>query len=196
MNGYAYQSRRGVAYPVLDGSNSVFCTVNVTTCFGRADFFDSDIPQTAPVQWIFKNVAFAQPRCGDCIIAAALSASGETGLEAFLPPSSQPDDAAYHTPAGVPYIGDFGTDWRLMDFSLKTSSLAEGGTLRDYALRLIQRYSYILGEASMHRYVTGTLLMLQSQANLRTHTKVSTETQLLQRDCLPLWLTIGRPSSV
>lgn len=154
---YAWSSRDGYPYPghpniinfELDGREKVFCGMPISRCFGSRDWFERD--DSTSVEWLFKNVAYANPRCGDCIAAALVRSSGETGLEKFLPAK----DHAYNVNVQdrgadrrhVPYFGGKSKTWRELDVSLATV-LGDRWTPREFSVRLIQRYSYVLGKSA------------------------------------------------
>ncbi|KAG8982895.1 hypothetical protein FRB90_006471 [Tulasnella sp. 427] len=59
------------------------CTLRLAECFTVAE------GKVKTASEVFKNVAFRNPQCGDCIISALVTQSGETGLSAFLPDPSR-----------------------------------------------------------------------------------------------------------
>ena len=152
---YAHTSFDG--YPVIHGPrarprHSTFkqpraCSMSLQNCFGTADFFTS--PGRVSIDDTFKRLTFQHPECGDCLITALLSNSDYTGLEAFLPSRSlrKPRTLRSRKAAdeNVPYIGGNATYWREADFSFKTA-IGNDWKPRDFAVRLIQRYSYVIGE--------------------------------------------------
>jgi hypothetical protein len=153
QDGFPYSGETRSFSSTFDGDEPEFCTILLTKCFGRHDFFElgSGSPGqrgTTPAQ-LFKHVAYRRPECGDCIMNALLIASGPQGLSAFLPKPSEADDKDESRPweDHVPFIGGFSKTWEKVDFSL---SAALGGIWkpRDFAVRLIHRYSYTLGELS------------------------------------------------
>lgn len=131
-----------------------FCAVSIQECFLDETFFDrQDDGSTISTEDIFKHVAFQEPKkCGDCIMAALLRQSGPTGFDAFLPPqqtvpSEQSDARTRETP---PLLAMDGRTWHETDFSLKNALGQEGPAYtwdaRSFSVRLIQRYSWTLGE--------------------------------------------------
>jgi hypothetical protein len=88
---------------------------------------------------LFKHVAFENRVCGDAIIAALLGRSA--GLDAFLPPKRHPA----HSPSQSQTAAVLPLDkrWQDGDFSLAATVPAEV-TSREFAVSLLQRYSYTL----------------------------------------------------
>jgi hypothetical protein len=149
---YIQASSQGI--PILpDGqarhpkrTNTANCRISIGQCFGTADFFTA--AGSISVDDIFKRIAFQHPDCGNCMITALMGASHHTGLEAFLPSRAirrsrtlRSRKVAEET---VPHIGGTTRDWREADFSLKTA-IGSHWKPRDFAVRLIQRYSYVIG---------------------------------------------------
>lgn len=85
------------------------------------------------------------------VIHALRSASGETGLSAFLPdphkvftasPSAS-DPPVLPGPPQLPLV----SDWRVGDFSLRAVLPKEGETnVREWTLRLMERYRFVIGQ--------------------------------------------------
>ena len=180
-NGYPYVSSEDGdhLYPNYDGVNERFCSVSISECFGTARFFtaesgeeEEDQPIPTPED-LLKRVAFEQPRCGDCLMAGLLRASGERGFEAFLPPKSKQEGRSsvssrrwwpfsardVDNQETVPELGQLRQNWQEADLSLKaalaspslqhtagTASSSQWSSKRDFAVRLIQRYSYSFGD--------------------------------------------------
>ena len=147
-DGYFYMGGLHRLFPKMDGRLSYFCKISVPLCFGSGDFFDKWQEDGLSSQWLFKNMAFDNPRCGDCIIAGLVTASGTKGLEAFLPPKDHLMQHFLNTHGDgrvdVPYMGKLSTSWRDLDFSLM-EVLGASWTPRDFVVRSIQRYSYVIG---------------------------------------------------
>ncbi|KAG8977129.1 hypothetical protein FRB90_008897, partial [Tulasnella sp. 427] len=57
------------------------CTLRLAECFTTPE---GEAKGKRTASEVFKNVAFRNPQCGDCIISALVTQSGETGLSAFL----------------------------------------------------------------------------------------------------------------
>ena len=144
-DGYPFIGRNS-SYPVFDGRYPVICTMRKEVCFG-SDFLNENAT-TSDAQGLFKNVAFRHPKCGDCMIIALLAASGETGFSAFLPTrsASQSVKPASKLPL---HIGNHSKDWQAADFSLPEHAQTDHQARRLLAVRLIQRYSYVLGESDI-----------------------------------------------
>ncbi|GAK63288.1 uncharacterized protein PAN0_003c1492 [Moesziomyces antarcticus] len=133
-------------------SRSSVCRISYSACFAPQNDRES-------ADALFKRIAFAPntaSKCGDCIMAALLTASGEAGISAFLPPHS----ALINVPASSDKMGSrshlpLTESWRATDFSLNSvlhmsSELAPASetrriSLRTWCTRLIQRYQYVLG---------------------------------------------------
>jgi hypothetical protein len=148
-DGYFYMATYHRTFPNLDGRPSYFCKISLQKCFGSEFFFDRyDEDMSTTSDWLFKNMAYADPKCGDCIIAGLITSSGRDGLEAFLPKVGQLQHEFPKTASDgrteVPYLGDTNKEWIDQDVSLKTT-LRDRWTPRDFAVRLIQRYSYVIG---------------------------------------------------
>ncbi|KAK9897802.1 hypothetical protein P389DRAFT_195390 [Cystobasidium minutum MCA 4210] len=138
----------------MTGEHDTYCTISLKKCFGGRNFFLRENPAQDSLytpEELFKDMAFRNPGCGDCLIAALLGKSGPFGLSAFLPmPAS--DAGAYRvrrrdSPDEAPFLGGLDQDWESVDFSLRTA-LGEHWTPREFSVRLIQRYSYTIGRSS------------------------------------------------
>lgn len=117
---------------------------------------------------VFKQMAFADPECGDCLIQHLTGQSGERGFGAFLPSVDrvvgQDVGAARVDGLGlgdVPHL-PLATSWNATGpakdgeleascFSLScvlaSSGYGAGSSLRHFASKLIQRYSYVIGNS-------------------------------------------------
>jgi hypothetical protein len=126
------------------------CVINRSTCFGASSDNES-------ASDLFKRIAFEDSACGDCIITALVGASGISGIDKFLPdhhaekvPELRAD--AITSPPHLPLT----SDWTTTDFSMKHAipkgSLGADMTLRTWCIRLIQRYSYVLGSVESDLY--------------------------------------------
>jgi len=115
------------------------CTIVKKYCFGD----DSDESAVD----LLKRVMVDKPSCGDCVVSALINYSGSSGLSAFLPPqtssssSDTPDnpDLPNHLPLTLPSLSTF----------------PYPSNPRLFVLRLIQRYSYVLG-ATPNRFFGAT----------------------------------------
>ncbi|KIM38886.1 hypothetical protein M413DRAFT_419870 [Hebeloma cylindrosporum] len=103
----------------------VVCTVERTDCFNN----DANEPAVE----MFKRIMVDKPRCGDCLISALIGASGPTGFSAFLPPSISPKLPHSSMPNHLPV-----SLASLLAFPYPANPYL-------FSLRLIQRYSYVLG---------------------------------------------------
>lgn len=138
----------------LRGDHPSFCKISVSKCFGRSDFFsatEADADATYTPEELFRNIAFRNTTCGDCLIVALLGASGPHGLSAFLPEVTEGSTRSAHRMSRrgavdeVPLVGGLSRDWESADFSL-ASALRNQWSPRDFSARLIQRYSYTIGK--------------------------------------------------
>ncbi|KAF8211706.1 hypothetical protein K438DRAFT_1807754 [Mycena galopus ATCC 62051] len=100
------------------------CTIDIDMCFPSSLSSSLDV---------FKRVAFEQLQCGDCLIAHLINKSGPTGLGAFLPPPDAP-----RTLSQTPSLAK---SWQNTRFF--------SGMGREYAVNLIQRYTYVVGNSPM-----------------------------------------------
>ena len=135
------------------------CTFSFMKCL-PADFFESDEPLDAAE--MFRHLAFVEPKCGDCLIMALVTASGVRGLEAFFPDV----DAIYHPPESdrAPWQRDepmlpLTPTWEEANFDIADIVKAgqdewpgvrprgDGGVnLRQWCMKLLTRYAYVFGE--------------------------------------------------
>ena len=139
------------------------CTFRFSQCL-PADFFDSDEPLDA--ESMFRHLTFVEPDCGDCLISALVTMSGERGLEAFFPDSEMiyrpPPPSAAEKPAEwqreEPMLPLTST-WQEGNFSIASvvkvgqefwagaRPRGDGGVnLRQWCMKLLSRYAYVLGE--------------------------------------------------
>lgn len=157
MNGYAFMplGQAPSKWPDLDAKTVgpekpwQVCNISMVTCFGTEDYFKSSYVGDVTSQTLFKRMTFDQPECGDCVIAALLSRSSQ-GLEPFLPspsgnpPPSTPVDPK-HATTPPPLLGHWQKSWEATDFSMAATLGESGWNLREYSVRLLQRYSYVIG---------------------------------------------------
>lgn len=137
------------------------CTISRSTCFQS-----STANETASD--FFKRVAFAQPKCGDCMITALVAASGQSGIDKFLPlDTAEANREAYSKDRATPPHLPLTSDWTTTDFSLASAipegALKHGMTLRSWCTRLIQRYSYVLGSVGSDFYKMERAKKLESK---------------------------------
>ncbi|KAJ3559317.1 hypothetical protein NM688_g420 [Phlebia brevispora] len=133
------------------------CTINYDECFtvnGKGWHYNmaSDT---------FKNIAFRNPACGDCVILALLKASGNVGLSAFLPPPER----TLSTLAGkapvekdeVPHL-PLVENWEDGDFAIRdVMASSRDMSVRSWTLQLLSRYRFVIGETPSHfAMLTGT----------------------------------------
>jgi len=148
------------------------CTIHRSTCFGAFSKIES-------ASDFFKHIAFRQPKCGDCIVTALIDASGRFGIDKFLPDRDAEILAGFQTKKGTcpPHL-PLTSYWKTTDFS-KSSAIPEcsikpGMTLRNWCIRLIQRYSYVLGSAAADFYKVETVEGLESELR-RVERRVETD---------------------
>jgi 3-O-alpha-D-mannopyranosyl-alpha-D-mannopyranose xylosylphosphotransferase len=143
------------------------CTLSLSTCF-PSDFFTSSTSYSA--QSIFRGIAFEHPECGDCIINALITASGDRGLAAILPEA----EAVFFPPEKEPRMWErsepmlpLTSHWEGSDFSLAEvvrngqdawagiSPREDGGVrLREWCIKLLSRYAYTHGKSSFPSLAT------------------------------------------
>lgn len=152
-NGYPYVSGEegNHIFPTYDGTKPDFCTINIDECFGRSGFFDNDDQTdgqtTLKPDELLRRVAFDKIKCGDCLIAALLSRSGEKGFEAFLPEKNDhTSPSRLDTRQELAVIGGWNKQWQDTEFAIK-KVVPKGWNRRDFAVRLIQRYTFSYGES-------------------------------------------------
>ncbi|KAF2165854.1 hypothetical protein M409DRAFT_66840 [Zasmidium cellare ATCC 36951] len=122
------------------------CTIRWSECFASS--------KNDTANEFFKWIAFENQRCGDCIITGLIGASGISGIEKFVPEHNDDVDSTWFsdTQSEPPHL-PLTSDWRTTDFSLSQAVPKEPGmTLRAWSIRLIQRYSYVLGSAASEMY--------------------------------------------
>lgn len=157
--GYFDQRRKGTWPKFLpDGHDEGdLCTLNFDKCFNW--------PGTDSASGFFKHIAFEENiACGDCIIDALRSASGEAGISAYLPDPSRvfshplrmekdtDDFVGIHitsddTPKEAPHL-PLVSDWKQGDFTLQGVLPQESMELniRQWTLRLLERYRFVIGD--------------------------------------------------
>jgi len=102
---------------------------------------------------VFKNLAFRELQCGDCVLTALVKNSGTLGISAILPPPDRtlgslagkllsPILAGAADVSHLPLV----ERWEDGDFSLREVMGASGErNVRAWTLDLLQRYRYVLG---------------------------------------------------
>ena len=115
---------------------------------------------------MFRHLTFGEPDCGDCLISALVTMSGERGLEAFFPDT----DMIYHPPTPPPNAEPvmwqreepmlpLTRTWQEADFSIANvvkvgqdhwtglKVREDGGVnMRQWCMKLLSRYAYVFGE--------------------------------------------------
>lgn len=133
----------------------------------RSKCFDSS-EKNETASDFFKRIAFEQPKCGDCIITALISASGQSGIDKFLPivhtkamyeADAEPLTSLSHLPLT--------SEWATTNFSisriLPKSLIESDEQLRKWCVRLIQRYSYVMGSVASEFYKVERASSLESK---------------------------------
>ncbi|WWC59528.1 uncharacterized protein I303_102084 [Kwoniella dejecticola CBS 10117] len=140
------------------------CLFSLDQCLPADFFVDAEVSYTS--EEIFKQIAFAEPACGDCLIHALINESGKNGIEAFLPTSEQiylppkkhaeqQREREWITSEPVLPLTD---SWEGSDFSIETNVFEgqdtwsgalrrkDGGVeLRRWVIKLLSRYTYVFG---------------------------------------------------
>lgn len=125
-----------------------------------AHFF-SDPSHPIDAEYMFTHLAFAQPQCGDCMIKALISASGDRGLSAVLPHAEQtilPEERRHRRWERTEPILPLTDHWQYANFSAHsiirplqdqwrgTHQEPNGRvSLRQWCIKLLSRYAYVLG---------------------------------------------------
>ncbi|KAK4497579.1 hypothetical protein PRZ48_012030 [Zasmidium cellare] len=135
------------------------CIIRWPECFGSDN-------ETADE--VFKRIAFQNQRCGDCIITGLIGASGISGIGKFVPEHDGESDSetVLDTSSEPPHL-PLTSDWRATNFSMSEvvpgSYLEAGMSLKIWTIRLIQRYSYVMGSAASEMYKVETARGLESK---------------------------------
>ncbi|CCM05604.1 uncharacterized protein FIBRA_07832 [Fibroporia radiculosa] len=148
MDGFAYATLGVIGQPKFPAFTPDIPERNLPRCFIS---YDECFAGHSKASDVFKNVAFGNPKCGDCVISALVRSSGPLGLSAFLPPpdrmlSSIAGKVPFlSTPGEIPHLPLAGK-WEDGDFSLRAvMSAARFQMVRTWALQLLQRYRYVIG---------------------------------------------------
>lgn len=144
-----------------DGDSDT-CIFDFDTCLPPAFF--SDPAQPVDAAHMFTHLAFAQPKCGDCMIRALISASGPRGLSAVLPLASQtilPEARQHRRWERSEPILPLDDTWQQTNFSAYsiirphqdqwrgTHQEPDGRVnLRQWCVKLLSRYAYTLGSTA------------------------------------------------
>ncbi|WRT64707.1 uncharacterized protein IL334_001641 [Kwoniella shivajii] len=148
------------------------CTFSLQQCLPYTFFFENANNFSATD--IFTHMAFAEPACGDCLITALVHASGQRGIEAFLPSPDQvfypPQDQKQRDWKTSEPLLPLTDDWETSDFSLKANLFPgqdtwsgalqriDGGIeLRRWCIKLLSRYTYTFAStpsrfSAIHNY--------------------------------------------
>ena len=146
--------------PRIPSDKPEWCHLSLSECF-PADFFTQ--PDTVyDASEMFAHIAFEKPQCGDCLITALVSKSGPRGLSAFLPDAKQvfyPENRSPRRWERSEPMLPLTSSWQNVDFSLGaivrpgqdvwngSEAQSDGGiSLRSYAIKLLSRYAYVIGE--------------------------------------------------
>jgi hypothetical protein len=129
----------------------------VACAIERAECFNNDANE--PAIEMLKRIMVEKPQCGDCVISALIASSGATGLSAFLPPPPSSSTPHSSTPNYLPV-----TLSSLATFPYPTNPYL-------FSLRLIQRYSYVLGGTPSRFFG------VKSADNARAHLKETDKDQ-------------------
>ncbi|KAI0741527.1 hypothetical protein C8Q80DRAFT_1273944 [Daedaleopsis nitida] len=121
------------------------CTIKRDECFGFR-LSDGEPPKASE---IFKQIAFGNTKCGDCVIVALVNKSGPLGLSAFLPHrdrrSPRSEASASDESETIPHLPLI-EDWHDGQFSLsEVMKYASEASVREWSMRLLQRYRYVIG---------------------------------------------------
>lgn len=114
--------------------------------FCLPDGYFTDTTSTYPAEDVFKRIAFERPQCGDCLIDALITASGERGLSAFLPsPDTIYQPTQFRKDQHGPIL-PLTKIWKSTNFSLQNVVHSETPIdLREWSLSLLGRYVYAIG---------------------------------------------------
>lgn len=140
------------------------CNISLAVCFGNEDYLKSNYNGDVSSQALFKRMTFGHPECGDCAIVALLSRS-PVGLAPFLPASNGEAASSRfdhkHSTTPPPLLGHWAKSWEATDFSIQAVLGDSSWNLRKYAVRVLQRYSYVIGGTN-----TSFLRLLRPQETL------------------------------
>lgn len=181
------------------------CNFNFDKCLPTGFFDDEDAEFDAAE--MFKRLTFEEYRCGDCLIDALVLASGERGLDAFLPAADklfsphERESQMWERPE--PILPLTGT-WQESDFSLAANvrwgqdewaridrkDSSEQVNLRDWSVKLLSRYAYVYGRCPSvidrsHVAVTPSrFAMVHSSIQMHNAVKFLTEDKSLALACI------------
>ena len=124
------------------------CALDIHYCFGK-EFFNDENPIEYNTVDLFRTLTFTKPECGDALMYITIGNSGVQGLKSFLTPAPPPMKRIPPlTPARAPIFGLKSNDWRNVDYDWKTveRQLRYFENFRDWSIRIIARYSYLIGK--------------------------------------------------
>ncbi|WWC68006.1 uncharacterized protein I206_101925 [Kwoniella pini CBS 10737] len=136
------------------------CLFSLEQCLPQNFFIDPKVSYTS--EEIFKQMTFAEPSCGDCLIHALINESGERGIEAFLPSPEQifkpTNNQINHEWTSLEPILPLTNSWEKSNFSIENNVLENqdiwSGSLkrkdgnielRRWVIKLLSRYNYVFG---------------------------------------------------
>jgi 3-O-alpha-D-mannopyranosyl-alpha-D-mannopyranose xylosylphosphotransferase len=138
------------------------CIFDFDTCL-PPNFFP-DPAQPVEADYMFTHLAFAEPRCGDCMIKALVSASGPRGLSAVLPRVTQtiePETRRHRRWERSEPILPLDDTWQLTNFSAYSiirpnqdqwrgsrQEPNERVNLQQWCIKLLSRYAYTVGSTA------------------------------------------------
>ncbi|KAF8516808.1 hypothetical protein BU17DRAFT_92394 [Hysterangium stoloniferum] len=168
-DGYPYafrdETRNKPMWPSF--GHKKICSIEYRTCF--------DKPDINTASELFKHIAFSEVKCGDCIIHALRSASGISGLAAFLPDPTRvfgtvhSSSGTFRDPPHLPLV----SDWRQGEFSLRHVLTQRDVNIRMWTLRMLERYRFVIGETH-----TRFEIMSSYQATLNQLAKIQNDSDV------------------
>ncbi|WWD00665.1 hypothetical protein V866_007600 [Kwoniella sp. B9012] len=158
---YQYSSLDGHLNLLSDIDNRK-CIFSLQQCLPARFFLDPEISYSS--EEIFKQLAFAEASCGDCLISALINESGERGIEAFLPsldqlyyPNTTTVEREWKTSEPILQLTN---SWEESDFTIeanvfKNQDIWSGALeridgaveLRRWCIKLLSRYNYVFASS-------------------------------------------------
>lgn len=165
--------------------------------------------RNSSVSWedVFKQFAYADGACGDCLIHHLMGQSGERGLSAFLPAADRtfsgktdPDARFSNEVPHLPLTSVWNSSMLQMDstfeperpcFSvscvLANSGFGHGTSLRTFASKLIQRYAYTIAESpirfkQLETQYNSRVIMLELEESMKQPTALERFKQQQHKD--------------
>ncbi|KAF8198773.1 hypothetical protein K438DRAFT_1823675 [Mycena galopus ATCC 62051] len=135
-------------------SHAVACEISRAECLGEG---------AEPAWQVFRRALVERPRCGDCFISALVRASGQRGLDTFLPETTSSSPSNSQTP--LTSSRDASTEAETLPLILPLTPPPLPQNPRKFALRLIYRYSYALGVSLTKFIMLGTARQAQRELN-------------------------------